>query len=96
MFFSMKCKQTRNGKMSKNEIPLSLLKDGDIALVAAVNGGRAFSRRLAELGIHAGGLLKVIKGGGPVILDVKGQRLVIGRGMAHKVMVKEHKTPGKD
>ena len=68
-------------------LPLTVLKKGDRARVAELQGGRTFGRRLADMGILPGTPLTVVVGGGPVILELRGQRVVIGRGMAHRVMV---------
>lgn len=67
--------------------PLNRVKQGDKARVAQVQGGRGFVQRLAEMGVYPGTTLTIIRGGGPVIVDVKGHRLVLGRGMAHRVLV---------
>jgi Fe2+ transport system protein FeoA len=44
------------------------------------------------MGIYPGTLLRVVRGGrgGPVIAEVRGTRIVIGRGMADRVTVTEH------
>lgn len=60
-----------------------------MAKVIAVHGGRGFNRRLASMGILPGAKLRLVRGGvgGPVIVEVRGSRVFVGRGMAHRVMV---------
>jgi ferrous iron transport protein A len=66
---------------------LSKIGDGESGVVCACEGGRQCVQRLAEMGVSIGTRLRVVRGGGPVIVDVRGQRLVIGRGMAERVTV---------
>jgi len=55
----------------------------------AAHGGRGFLHRLAVLGICPGTPVTLIQGdpGGPVVVEARGTRLVLGRGMAQRVMV---------
>jgi len=41
------------------------------------------------MGIFPGVELLLVKGGfgGPVIVEVRGSRIILGRGMAHRIMV---------
>jgi len=57
--------------------------------VTAVHGGRGFGRRLASMGILPGAEVRMVRGGlgGPVIVEARGSRVLVGRGMAHRVMV---------
>jgi Fe2+ transport system protein FeoA len=49
----------------------------------------ALTHRLAELGLTPGERLEVInRGPGPFIVSVRGARLLLGRGMAGKVLVR--------
>lgn len=70
-------------------MPLALLRPGNSATVTAVRGGRGFNRRLASMGILPGVQVRMVSGafGGPVIIEVRGSRVVVGRGMAHRVVV---------
>jgi Fe2+ transport system protein FeoA len=58
--------------------------------VVAVNAGRGAKQRLANLGIVPG--VKIVKERsavfrGPVEISVKGSKIVLGRGLAAKVIV---------
>lgn len=68
---------------------LTELKPGEKAKVKAVNGGHNVHQRLASMGIYPGTEILVVRGGsgGPVIAKVRGSRIVLGRGMAHRVTV---------
>ncbi|MBN1269008.1 MAG: ferrous iron transport protein A [Kiritimatiellae bacterium] len=68
---------------------MSSLRPGTRARVKTVEGGHAMAQRLAAIGVYAGVDLLVVRGGrdGPVITDVRGTRIIIGRGMASRLMV---------
>lgn len=70
-------------------MPLSMVSPGDMVQVAAVRAGWGLQRRLAEMGLNPGVQIRVIssQGHGPVVLDVRGSRLALGHGVAHKIMV---------
>jgi len=68
-------------------ISASVLRAGEKGIVREVRGGYGFVHRLAALGILPGRTLTVIKAGGPMIVEVQGQRLVLGRGMVDRVLV---------
>ena len=70
-------------------MPLMMLQPGRRARVVQIQGGRGLTQHLASMGILPGVVLSLIMGGpgGPVIVDLRGSRVIIGRGMAHRVMV---------
>ena len=76
-------------KTDGNVRPLTALVPGTQAVVKSVQSGHSCSQRLAAMGILPGAELRIIKGGswGPVIVEVIGSRFVLGRGMAHRVIV---------
>jgi len=70
--------------------PLSAAPCGECLRLVGIEGGRRLRRRLAELGLNPGSVVRVVQrqSGGPLILAVKGDaRMAIGRGMAHKIIV---------
>jgi len=70
-------------------MPLSMVAPGQEVELVAVHGGWGIRRRLAEMGFNPGVRLKVIhSGGGPIIVALRDTRLALGRGMAHKIMVR--------
>jgi Fe2+ transport system protein FeoA len=70
-------------------MPLMMLQPGSRARVVEIRGGRGVRQRLSSMGIYPGETLSLVRGGrgGPVIVEARGTRVVIGRGMAHRVMV---------
>ena len=89
------------GGNKEQVVPLALAKEGSIVRVLSIRGGYGLIRRLNELGIHEGSLLKVIKsvGAGPVIVYLLennslmsiGRRVALGFGVAMKILVEEVK-----
>ncbi len=61
--------------------------------VIGIRGGPGCHGRLADMGLVPGAELRVLHGHGhgPVLIDLKGSRVALGRGMAHKIMVEEEK-----
>ena len=74
---------------SNQTLPLMMLQPGERARVAEIRGGRGLRQRLSSMGIYPGEIVSLIRGGrgGPVIAEARGTRVVIGRGMAHRVLV---------
>ena len=74
---------------SHEGLPLTALTPGQSARVVRV-GGFSMSRHLASLGIYPGTCLTLVRGGlgHAVIIEVGGTRLVVGRGMAPRILVK--------
>ena len=70
-------------------MPLSMVNTGKKVRLLAVRAGRGLRARLAEMGLVPGAELVVIRNShhGPFIVSVKDTRLVLGRGMAHKIEV---------
>ena len=70
-------------------MPLSMATPGDMVKVATVRAGRGLQRRLADMGLTPGISLRVISSQRPgqVLIDVRGSRLALGHGVAHKIIV---------
>jgi len=70
-------------------LPLAMIAEGEEVKLINIVGGRGMRRRLADLGLNPGMLIKVVRVDpqGPMIVAVKGSRIALGRGMAQKVMV---------
>lgn len=76
---------------SSEEFPLTFATRGETVVLVEIRAGERLRRRLAELGLHVGMNVRLVKGdaSGTVILAVHNDgRLAIGRGMAQKIMVK--------
>jgi ferrous iron transport protein A len=76
--------------MEQNEImPLSMVRAGETVRLTSVDAGRGLNSRLASMGLVPNVKIKVVSNGhpGPFVINVRGSRMVLGRGMAHKIMV---------
>ena len=71
-------------------VPLIALLPGQEAWVVGLRGGRSLCQRLAELGLTPGQPVRILSAGrgGPVLVEVRGSRIALGRGMAAKVLVR--------
>jgi ferrous iron transport protein A len=84
----------RRGEAAQIEVGLtrkrlSGLRTGDTAVVAGYEAGRGLRRRLLAMGLVPGESIRVVRAesSGPIIVAVKDTRVMLGRGMARKIMV---------
>jgi len=70
-------------------MPLSMVSPGEVVKVVTVRAGWGLQRRLADMGLTPGVQIRVINSQrpGPVVIDIRGSRLALGYGIAHKIMV---------
>ena len=75
--------------VNKQPVPLSEIKTGQSAKVVSVDAGQGLNSRLLSIGILPNTQITVIsnKHPGPFIISVKKTKMMLGRGMAHKIMV---------
>jgi len=74
----------------KDLVSLVDLNDGQTGTILSIVGGRILTKRLADLGLTSGTEIKVIGRtlfSGPLQIEVSGSRLVLGRGLAAKIIV---------
>jgi ferrous iron transport protein A len=74
----------------KEEKYLSELKDGQRGVIISVDGGKMVVKRLADLGLNSGTEIRVLRMtwfSGPVQIEACGSRLVLGRGLASRILV---------
>ena len=74
----------------KDTTSLIELKDGQTGIIVSLLGGKNLTKRLADLGLKTGTEVKVIGRtlfSGPIQIEVCGSRLVIGAGLASKILV---------
>ncbi len=71
--------------------PLGMVNPGKEVTLAAIHGGRGLRARLTDMGLSEGVKLKVLHSHrfGPCIVLVGNTRLVLGYGMAQKILVRE-------
>ena len=72
-------------------MPLSMASPGTLLRVIGMRAGWGLQRRLADMGLTPGVQIRIINSQmpGPVILDLRGSRLVLGHGVAQRIMVRE-------
>lgn len=69
-------------------MPLSMVSNGEEAVIRKVGGKDEIRRFLEGLGVVAGSVVTVIsQTGGNIIVNVKDSRVAIGKDMANKIMV---------
>jgi ferrous iron transport protein A len=75
--------------MSPNTTTLNNLAPGEMGVVHKLAGGWGFTSRLATLGFTPGAKLTMVQnfGRGPLIVNIRGTRIALGRGEAAKVVV---------
>ncbi len=68
---------------------LAIVEAGKRVYVINVDAGDGLRGRLAAMGLVPGVQIEVIRNSfrGPVIVGVKGSRIVLGHGMARKIIV---------
>jgi ferrous iron transport protein A len=72
-----------------NLVPLTSVPVGQSVCVSRVDGGHGLRSRLCAMGLTPGTPVEVVAdGGGPMVLSVLGSRVMIGRGMAARIMVR--------
>ena len=79
------------GKFSISGLTLGRCRSGQKVEIIRTRGGKRFLRRLEELGLIPGSVIRVIQNEfpGPLIISINdGKRLVLGKGMAMHIMVK--------
>lgn len=71
-------------------MPLSNLSVGQHALIESLHGGNKLVSRLAVLGFIPGQTIDMVQnfGRGPLIVNVRGTRVALGRGEAKKIVVR--------
>jgi len=70
-------------------MPLSTVATGKTVRLVTVDAGQDLKSRLAAMGLVPNVELTVVRNGhpGPFVINVKGTRVMLGRGMAQKIIV---------
>ena len=70
---------------------LSQVPKGRMVVLVRINAGHGLNNRLAAMGLLPNVQFKVVDNHhpGPFVIDLKGSRMALGRGMANKIMVSE-------
>jgi len=69
--------------------PLSKVRAGETVKLAGIEAGRSLHSRLASMGLVTNVEITVVSNNepGPFVISVKNSKMMLGRGMAHKIMV---------
>lgn len=71
-------------------MPLNMVMPGQDSTIVNIVGGDCLTQRLMEMGIRKGIGIRVLQNDrGPLIVAVGESRVILGRGMAQKVLVSE-------
>ncbi len=78
-------------KLPNQPISINDVKAGQSVRVASIDAGKGLKGRLAALGILVNAALKIIRndGAGQIIIQVRQSKIILGRGMTHKILVTE-------
>jgi len=73
----------------KQPRPLSTVQAGEIVKLVRINAGHGLNSRLASMGLLPNVEVTVVRNThpGPFVISVKDSKMMLGRGMAHKIMV---------
>lgn len=73
------------------DMPLCSVPVGRTVVISTIRAGQTLSARLAAMGLLPGVPFRVCRNGfgGPVMVAVKGTRLMLGQGMAQRLWVRE-------
>jgi len=81
-------------KVQAGLIPLDMAKPGHKLVITEFSGGGNLNMRLRNMGLKIGDRVEVItnSGKGQMVIAIDYSRYVLGRGMAHKIMVEQIKS----
>lgn len=78
--------------MNKMLIYLDQVPENKKVRIIDVQGGWGVRRRLSQMGIHPGDIVTLLKYGafaGPLLIEVHGFQLALGRNIASRILVEE-------
>lgn len=79
----------RGGASGGRPLSLSEVREGRRVRVMGVNAGMGLTSRLTAMGVVPGTEVLMVsnQGAGPAVVEVRGTRLALGRGMTRKILV---------
>lgn len=88
-------KEAENIQVEVTQGVLAAAGSGETVKVVSVRAGWGLQRRLTDMGLTPGTLLRVVSAGHPgqIVIEVRGSRLALGRGIAGKIFVKLERNP---
>jgi len=81
--------EIKNQKSQKKPLPLSMVKTGEKVRLVYINAGQNLNNRLTAMGLLPNVEITVVSNThpGPFVISVKDSKMILGRGMAHKIIV---------
>ena len=69
--------------------PLSMVGSGEKVKLVRIDAGHGLNSRLASMGLVPNVEITVVNNNhpGPFVISVKNSKMMLGRGMTHKIMV---------
>ena len=82
---------SKEDDISSNSLTLARAVQGRKYKIERVSGGYGLNSRLLSIGFLPGEVISVINqsGWGPLTVSIKGSKIALGRGIAHKIFVQE-------
>jgi ferrous iron transport protein A len=71
---------------------LDKIYENSKAKVIDIRGGAGIRQRLSQMGIHPGDMITILRYGalrGPILIEIHGSQVALGRGIASKIIVEE-------
>lgn len=70
-------------------IALNTVNAGQRVRVESIDAGQGLANRLAAMGLFKNEEIRIIRndGAGQLIVNIKNSRVILGRGMSHKIFV---------
>jgi ferrous iron transport protein A len=71
---------------------LDQINENRKAKVIDIQGGQGIRQRLSQMGIHPGDIITILRYGalrGPILIEVHGSQVALGRGIASRIIVEE-------
>jgi ferrous iron transport protein A len=82
----------RDTNPDEGGVPLTMLLPGERAKIVALGAGSGKQRHFRTMGLMEGKIVKIIAtqpARGPLVLDIEGTQIAIGRGMARQILVQK-------
>jgi ferrous iron transport protein A len=74
------------------EQPITCLESGKTAVILRLEGGFLFRKKMGEMGIREGKKIRLVAihpFHGPVVVEVDGREVTLGRGMAVHIITRD-------
>jgi len=84
-----------NKPNSNNGLYLDSAQVGKTYTMLGLEGGQTFREKIYSMGLNPGVKFKILlnSGHGPIEIQVRQTKLAIGRGMAHRIKIRENASP---